>query len=162
MWVSSYGVLELNDAANDIPKKALTFPIDGQLRVPVEFRNARASLNLRNAEIRHDLSSVLEANSKENPGRRVSTILNQLYTKTCPLFYPLSKIAERTQDICKHCSKLESVDLFFTCPRRAVIKLQCFAGRMGWKERIMSRLWEMLEYLRGKKILPLPGRTLGR
>ena len=81
MWVSSHCGRELNDAADEMAKTALMLPIDRQLRVPVEFHDARALLKRRNKEIRHDFTSVPEAILKETPRRRVSTLLNQLYTK---------------------------------------------------------------------------------
>ena len=77
-------------------KTALTLPIDRQLRVPVEIYDARVLLKRRNKEIRHDFTSVPEAILKETPRRRVCTLPNQLYTKTCPLFYPLTKVIQRT------------------------------------------------------------------
>lgn len=58
----------------------------------------------------------------------------------------------------RHCNKPETIQDFFTCSERSRTRREVFGRRMSWRDRIMKRPLEVLDYFRREKVTS-PDRT---
>ena len=85
--------------------------------------------------------------------RRAQVLLNQLYTETSPMFYPLSKVLGNSTGLCEHCHMKETVQHFFHCPHRARSRRALFRTRQPWREKVVGKPIEVLMYLSREGVL---------
>ena len=133
-----------------------------QQQLPMEFDNVNNVTKEKKQRVNNIIDEILETITSSFKDRKCLTRLNQVCTKTCPLFHPLSCVLNLDNGTCKHCNVKSTADYSFKCHERGQTKRYCFTDRMDLTRRVVKRPIEVLEYIRREKILPTADRILDR